>query len=467
MLRKLLGAQMWIALAALVIAAVACAPPGVGRAMSPALSEPPPATAYRREAALSAVVIADGCSLAPELAAPEARPAAALASAGLRGDPSFDPNELSASARCWYEELWSLIADPGRSRQFTNWAASNDLYTYSRDLNTHVNALLLAFRVTGDLLLLDEVERLAQHMRTALADTWHGAASLDRGSVDGYLNWVWRVAPDPDHYGRDLHINDEMRTHALVAQIAWALRNNADLESPNGVDYGERAEFWLTYLREHFEAKWRERERVPWPRMPFVYRPHMHAMVDFVRYHHYMHLLTGEDAYRGEFERLSGVVLDNMRVASAPTGPALVTPRSILAMGGSEGYLMPSTYARYVFATAVDMYFEGAGRWSDADLLGQLARALSEFMLDDGDAVLARDVGGGVERAGIPASDADDWDRVLPYQFGNSPFAFLSAWERGDRIAAAALEVYSGLSRSDRGVFIPVAMLVDIAVAAE
>ncbi len=439
----------------------------MGQAAVPAMTEAPPALAYPRAANLDALAMDGGCPSGVTGAATGSVASGSLsAPRPLRGDPTFDPASLSPAAGCWYETLWSLITDPAKSAEFTRLAASNDLYAYSRTLNTHVNALLLALRLTGDLRLLDEVDRLAQHMRAELDDAWHGLASMDSGSVDGYLNWVWRVRDSGAHLGRDLHVTDEMRTHALVAQMAWAFHNNADQISPNGVDYAERARFWLTYLQDHFEAKWRARTGVPWPHMPFVTRPHMHESVDFVRYNHYMYLLTDEQPYRREALRLTDVVFGNFRVGDSPSGPALVTPRSILSEGGSEAYLLPSTYVRYVLSDAVDLYFEGVDRWSDEEVLEMLARTLAEFMLDGGEG-LARDMGGGVERAGVRASSESDWGRITSFQFANSAYAFLSAWETGDRIAAAALDAYTELNVDQRGVFIPVAMILRLAGAAE
>lgn len=458
---KLVG-SLCLPIVLLALALAACAPAGVVRAAKPVIAEPPPVSAYPRVSLVSAEVDAAGCRLqsAPSATLDRATKPATVPAA-LRGDPDFDPDDLPLSLRCWYEELWSVIRDPVKSDEITRWAASNNLYMYARSLNTHVNALLVAFRLFGDLQLLDEVDRLAQHMRSTLNDAWQGQAALLAGSADGYLNWVWREAPDEFHFGKDVHVTDEMRAHALVAQMAWAFKNNSDLDSPNGIDYAERADFWTSYLRDHFEAKWRGRAGVPWPQMPFISRPHMHEMVDFVRYHHYMYRLTGLEPYRLEAQRLTDVVLDNTRVADSPSGPALVTPRSILSLGGSESYLMPSTYSRYIFSDAVDLYLEGVGRWSDGSVLEQFARTLAEFMIDGKGDVLARDVGGGIERAGVPASNERDWDRVETIQYSNSPFALLSRWESGDKITAASLSVYVNASRRYRGVYIPVAMLLD------
>src|SRR5690606_28508654 len=295
-------------------------------------------------------------------------------------------------------------------------------------------------------------------------DAWtHRAARAD-GAVDGYLNWVWDRDHSDEHRGRDINEIDEMRTHAAVAQLAYAFAANAELESPNGVDYAERAGFWLTYLRDHFEAKWRERNRVPWPEFPFLQRPHLHETLEFARYHHYMHLLTGEEAYAEEAARLSRVSFENFRVAESDAGPALVTPRSVLSMGGRQDYLIPSIYFRHMVPTIVDLYFEGVAPWDDDEVMVQLTRSVSEFILDEQGNGFARDIGGGRERAGIPASGEDDWARISPGVYNLSPFPLFAAWDESGEVAETSLAVHLHVGQREWNVYTPTGLLLDAAL---
>ena len=455
--------RTWRLLAAallLTLAAGACAPPGVASAAKPTLAEPPRETPFPRETLALASVDEGGCRLdGGDVGAGTWAP-----DFDLRGDPGFDPSALPGEVRCWYEALWEVLTDDRRAAYFTSRAARADLYTYSREVNNHLAALLTAFRVTGDLALLDEVDRLAQHMRSKLDDAWtHRAARAD-GAVDGYLNWVWDRDHSDEHRGRDINEIDEMRTHAAVAQLAYAFAANAELESPNGVDYAERAGFWLTYLRDHFEAKWRERNRVPWPEFPFLQRPHLHETLEFARYHHYMHLLTGEEAYAEEAARLSRVSFENFRVAESDAGPALVTPRSVLSMGGRQDYLIPSIYFRHMVPTIVDLYFEGVAPWDDDEVMVQLTRSVSEFILDEQGNDVARDIGGGRERAGIPASGEDDWARISPGVYNLSPFPLFAAWDESGEVAETSLAVHLHVGQREWNVYTPTGLLLDAAL---
>jgi hypothetical protein len=379
----------------------------------------------------------------------------------LRGDPSFDPDDLAPAARVWYDRLWDSITGDEQSRAITATAARDDLYHYSRGLHTHVLALLTAFRVTGDLALLDEVDRIAEHMRAQLSDPWRDTLDGTDGTRDGYVNWVFRTGNSREHQGKDVHTFDEMRTHALVAEIAWALHHNRDLESPNGVAYGERADLWTAYLLEHFERKWRERNGVGPHAFPFLESSSLHATVAFIKYHHYVDRIVGSAGHRREAARLTEVVrrqFDSYQVAG---GTALAWPRTILEQGGTRDYLQPTTYARYVIGDLVDLHLDGVDGWSvrTMDALAHTLQAVVFEEAGDGATVFARDVGGGESRAGFRAPAPGDWSRPTWGQYAISPTSFVALWDRSGRVAEVACEVDAASSGRTRSVHLPAAML--------
>lgn len=456
---QLRATRLVVALGCLLLLATACAPRGVARAAKPTLDEPPRAAPFPRDSAVAVVVSEDGCELDVEVSAGDWS-----TDMDLRGDPDFEPADLPPAVRCWYEELWRVLSSPGRADYFTGRAKTADLYIYARTINTHITTLLAAFRVTGDLAILDEISRLTQHMRAALDDAWTGRYASAAGSVDGYLNWVWDQGHSDTHRGRDIIVMDEMRAHALMAQVAYVFTENADLESPNGVDYAERGAFWLDYLSEHFEPKWRDRNNVRWPRFPFMQRSYTHEMFEFTRYHHYMYLLTGEEPYAREAKRISELVFENFREADTDSGPALVTPHGIRSMGADFLYLMPSTYFRYVVSTALDLHFEGVAPWSDDTVMAKLARTLSEFVLDEEGDGFGRDVGGGHSRAGLDPTPEREWARLSIATYNGSPFALLSAWDSTDKIVELASEIHVSVGSGELNVFMPVSGLLHAAI---
>ena len=318
---------------------------------------------------------------------------------------------------------------------------------------------MLAFRMTGDLKLLDEVDRIAQLMRSKLADT----------NSDGFLNWVDLYDSDPKFYGQDTQQAYDMKAHTLVAMIAWALHNNRDLRSPAGYDYGAHADFWKDYLVNHFEAKWRKRLNKP-SGFPFASSNGFHSHHSWMRWHYYMGKLTGNAAYTTEAERMANMFWSyEFEETSSSYGRALVWSRGVISEGSTSNYLMPQHYARYVIEEAVDLHFEGFSRYRDGATMEGLANTVASFVIDDPTfASFARDIGGGVARAGIPSSSSSEWSRMTRSRFAESGWSYLSAWDRNSnsRLENASLTVYGTVEmvkygRLPKRIFIPTAMFVN------
>lgn len=367
----------------------------------------------------------------------------------LRGDPDFRVSNMNSGAQIWYRRLWSAIEDP-RSKA-DSWAASDNLYTYGRHLHTHIQSLLTVFRVTGDLRLLDEVDRLAEIMRSRLSDAWRGTVDGTDGTRDGYVNWVWREG-SKTYDGKDTHKLDEMKTHALIAAVAYALDVNRDLASPSGRSYGAHADFWRDYLVNDFEAKWRERERVS-SGFPIMIRPDNHTYYSWMKWHYYMALLTGRSAYMGEAERMADVIWnDEIRQMSTSSGPVYFWTRGVVGEGGGVAYLEPTTYSRYVYADAVEFHLEGFHRWARSETMPALARTFRQFVIDRDGAKsstdwFAADIGGGVSRAGIPSDP--NWGRMEIYKYETSPFAMIMPWDGTGQVAEISQDVLDRVGSLD------------------
>ncbi len=387
----------------------------------------------RLNAALAAGVLlcltGAGCHHA--LAEPDPRPVTCPSTrdpSSLRADPAFDAATLPPDAQGWHRQLLTTLQ---RSHNPTEMAESGDLYAYARPLNDTFVSLLAAFRVTGDPALLDELDRLAELMRAQLSDT----------NGDGYLNWRWLAVPDSRvHYGQDQHVMDEMMTHAGVAAVAYALDVNRDLKP----EYGAHADFWRDYLVHHFEAKWRERREVP-EGFPFLEGEFMHPLAHWLRYLHYRALLTGDSRYQDEADHLTDIFFEQeLREVTTPAGPGYVWPHSTTYTDGTEIYLQPTTYTRYVVAAVVDLHLERMGRFADEAVVRAFANSVSSFLVGPDD--LGRDIGGGVSRAGLPAA---------PPEFGREEFTLLAdgswtllaTWDKSgalEQAAAHALRESSG-----------------------
>lgn len=372
--------------------------------------------------------------------------------------------EICSSAERWLEEIMDTVGDEDRSAYATELADSDDLYQYSRALHTYIVSLLTAYRLTGDDDLLAEVDRLAEIMRSHLDDSWRDTDDNRSRGRDGYRNWVWRGS-NRDHRGKDLNEIDEMRTHALVAEFAWAFETQRGTETDDGTDYGERADFWKEYLREDFEAKWRERKDVPWPKFPFMGRPYVHETVSFIKYHYYMYRLTEREEYLREAKRLTDIVLAEFQEVETDEGPALVWTHALVRQGGDREFLQPTTYARYVFADAVDLHLEGFDRWADPELVRGLANTLAQFIIDEDEMEMARDIGGGERRAGLRPSSDDDWSGPTYTQYAISPFALLAAWDESGIVVEFSERVHERLDSDQRSILVPAGLLLAAATA--
>lgn len=372
----------------------------------------------------------------------------------LRGNPNFRVSSMSAEEQKWYAWLWQAIDNARPIPDATSLAKSGDIFTYRGMLQAYIHSLLSAFRVTGDLRLLDEVDRLGQLMRSKLSDT----------NGDGYLNWVDKFSSDRFR-GTDKQMAFDLKAHALVAEIAWALHNNRDLRSPSGANYGSHADFWKSYLVNQFEAKWRKRNGVR-SGFPFAEHSTFHTYHSFMKWHHYMGRLTGNSAYTREAQRMSNVLwTKEFKEVSSRYGTAYVWARGVISEGSSARYLMPQDYARFVVQEAIDLHFEGFGPYKSNTTMKKFANSLTGFVIDDSNyKSFARDIGGGSSRGGLAASPTS-WRRMGQARFAESSWAMLSAWDSSGKAAEAARKVFNDIeymryNPPPRRVFIPAAMFV-------
>jgi hypothetical protein len=93
----------------------------------------------------------------------------------------------------------------------------------------------------------------------------------------------------------------------------------------------------------------------------------------------------------------------------------------------------------------------------------RFANTLVQLMMDDGSNSLARDIGGGVERAGIPASSEEDWNRADANRYAISPYTMIIPWDTTGKGAEVAEGFYQRREGSrvenPRYLQVPAAML--------
>ena len=351
----------------------------------------------------------------------------------LRVDAGFDADDLSDDASIWYQRMWSGINHPEQLVVWTDYAASNDTYKYGRQLNSHISGLLHVLRVTGDPALLEEVDRLTEIMRSKLKDWSITSFGNTEYEADGFLNWQnwWNT----DWNGTDSMPMDEMMAHSLVASFAYAFHFNRDLDSR----YAERADFWLDYLKNHFEAKWRKRNATPVGN--FLDKDLAHPYVQWIRYHYYMYQLTGEQQYINEVQRR--IKIFKKHVIEAQGGAAYVWDHRMTELGEHDSWgCQPFIYGRQTIGAIVDLNLENPGLFDD-EFVARMAGTVTRLIMDNGSVDFAGDVCGGSAVAGLKASGYKRESRTrMGYTIS---FVEAGAWDKSGKILRIAQEVYTSL----------------------
>ena len=367
----------------------------------------------------------------------------------LRGDPNFSRSQLASYQRLQYDRLWAELSDPSQFSEILRLADRDDLFTYGRQLQSYIQSILTAFRVTGDLELLDHVDIIMERMRAQLDYGWRDTNDDTDGTWGDYLMWVWRCSSGPSVYGKDNRI-DDLKTHALIAMVAYALEVNRDLTSPGGRNYAAHADFWKHYLVDHFEAKLRDRFNKAGSVFPITAHSDGHSYYSWTKWHLYMGLLTGRDGYLAEANRMADILWGEIHSADTASGPAYVWTSNISQLSSSRNYLMTTSYAHSIYGDVVTFHFEGFHNWAQEEHLQAYARTITQFVFDTSDIVrngITADIGGDVDQAGI-TSDSDR-PRRTARAYTAYQYALISPWDESGRIYDVSHVVQDSFSSLD------------------
>ena len=409
----------------------------------------------------------------------------------LVGAADFDVSGLTSAQRHWYERLWKA-ADASLG-DMVDRVANDDSYDIGRWAFQFNHALLVGLRATGDLAFLDAVDEVAETIRGQLDDAWCGGVDrsvslgarygiVDEG--DGYLNFRYRSGSSI-HHCRDTSDLDEALTHGHLALLMHAYHVNRGNPSPRKIDYGERADFWLDYLINHFEPKWRGRSGVQWPDMDFIDLKFCHTYHQMLLYYAFVGWRLQDDGspdagpYLRQALRLTDAMFEvdydrrerqpgGFTDVETPLGDAVVYSFGAPgATGVSDTHLeaCPVTYARYMMTSILNLYLEGFPRWDDA-IMGRLGHGIAHFVMDtdpvtDRPDPFAAGVAGDDGAAGIVPTEYRD--RMSLSRYTITPFAALSRWETSGTMLRISLDAYAAWEGDvdlPQRVYIPASMLV-------
>jgi hypothetical protein len=366
-------------------------------------------------------------------------PSLARTQFSLRGDPNFSSSKLSSETRLWHDRLWSAINNSRQTPNASDLAASNNVYDYGRGLNTYITTLLHGFRATGDLRLLDEVDRLTEIMRSKLKDSSILTKGGTKYQSDGYLNWLYLREKHSDWHETDLHEMDEILTHSMISAAAYAFYVNRDINKK----YEERSKFWTNYLKNHFEAKWRARKRKS-SGFPFLEKKLTHAYAQWNRYHYYMYKLTGEKGYHDEAAKMAQVIKNGVKTVNSSLGQAAIWDHGMPHFGGKSHGPQPVNYARYTIQAMADLHFEGFSVYAEPGFMEKVANTVSAFVLKKAPSALADKIdGSGSSSISI---------------YGISPFATMSLWDQSGLVKTITQQIYHNIesnTSNPRRVYMP------------
>ena len=403
----------------------------------------------------------------------------------LQGDPNFDINSLSGAARTEYDRLLADIASPQTVAWLGDQTQVNHSFRQARVFHNYIQSILHAFRITGDLHLLDHVDEWMEALRDCQVTTGWQSPADHVGRYSGYYLWLSELSYS-DLGGTDRNI-DDIKIHALVAMVAYALDLNRGYQSPGNRDYGLHADQWKDYLfgsnlagdGKYAGNSFFEKMTVGWvdPNDGTLYKrygsgygfsqfnPHSdaHSWWDYTKLNYFLWRLAGnqwlwDNAKRGADiiwypqdvqSAPSGSYTGNpeIREAATPDGNAYVWMSQIHWRSASRNYLQAVSYSSSNYNNVLAFHWEGFHEWANPETLPKFARAIEWFHLTDtnnqkytnptdipSSGPVGADVGGtGVDRAGIPAVATHRRDRST--MAGQYAHPQISAWAPSSYVA--------------------------------
>ena len=267
----------------------------------------------------------------------------------VRGAEPASRTVMTPEETLWYDRL--LAGLDASSRLPENDMSSGDSYLVGRGGGDYVEALLMAFRATGERRFLDRVLELSELARGSLRDAW-----LD-GTTDGYTSWLWLAdSTNATFYGKDTNWLDESISSGNAALWAWAFHVHRGLDPR----YAAAADFWRDWLEHQFLARWYARVGgnpiVAW-NTPFAafYKPDVEPRSANWRLAHYLYAITGNPFYRDrENEIVNELIGANSLNPAHPT--AYRWPRQ--TDPASQDW-QPINYCNYYMRAVLEMNLEG------------------------------------------------------------------------------------------------------------
>lgn len=300
---------------------------------------------------------------------------------------------MSAHAMTPEETIWfnrTLAAMDASNVLINNTMLTGDSYAIGRDGGNYTQALLMAYRATGDRRFLDRVYELSELARTKLRDAW-----LD-GTTDGFTDWNWLIDPaNATYYGKDTNWLDESIASGNAAMWAYAFHSNRALDPR----YAAAADFWRDWCENEFLAKWYQRvggdPLVAW-NTPYAafYKPDTEPRSANWRLAYYLWKVTGNTFYRDRADQIRTELIGANEIN--PAHPRAYRWTKETSPSSQTWQLV--NYANYYIRVVIEMNLEGVPFFSSPVEMKRFAAAFREVIYANtmpGRTTMTNDVSGG------------------------------------------------------------------------
>lgn len=408
---------------------------------------------------------------------------------GLRGRPGFDPanptlkdgRPIEGNALRAYQatRAWALRPDAWENVDYANRMRHPDLYNVAREGSTAQGAILRAFRLTGDLALLEVIARGIRAFDETTVIEWDGYSTEHSGWSNLYTGpQPWSPYPKKlyrggggsyEFDGTDLHKQNVTILFSVLAEAAWALWQNRDLVGPSGRRFVADAERAVAIVQAFARAWSLDTTTDPWVEnykgeqwthsrgysrraapgtYPLMFRDGSHTYLNNGVAHRYLGALGLAGAFdlpnpQGALdwaqEHAARLPVTAYRECETSRGPGITLPRAAWKTGDNELALW-ATYTAYVADWHVWARMTGAyDGVVTPDRMVRLARSYQDMHRPDGSTL--ENLNANETRGGLTGTTGSD--RTVRQQSING-YAGMLVFEDGDYLKQIAERVQAG-----------------------
>lgn len=297
---------------------------------------------------------------------------------------------------------------------------SGRLNDISRHLYLGMVPVFAALRKTRARSLLERVYQVSENLKATL------------GMQSGFRGWPMYDPGTPWHGG--VTVMEELKAHALIAQIAYAFRLNGHVDPK----YNAAANFWQTYLTVDFVG--RSKKLSGRAQLPFLQKNLTHAYAPSAALSHYMWMLTGDVDWLNERDRQVEVLHKELILV----GDRYQWSHWINSLRSTAVFpIQHVNYSGEAITAFADLGFEGV---FDETVMKRFANTVT-FMLDGGRPKFLKNANGvaGVYYSPLLGKNVQmnepDYPREGEYAMRRRGYSLMAYWDETGEIEGVCEDV--------------------------